>query len=259
MREFQTIIVTQWQYGSVRAEMSPATWEQRLTCARELAIRAIKLGYIVVGVVDDISQPHFADTGAVLVISNVLGVGPPRRLGIRRAKDLLESKRGAIVWTEPEKVGIEEFIEKIVAPLRDGTADLVIVGRTIASLFTYVWWQIFWEICGNVFCYVIMGRLFDYFFTPRAFTPEVADFFLNYPGEEKHDDLWDSIHVPPMDMMAAGLRVAGVYIDFNFPPAQAAAEEGDILLLPKRTFALHNIVSNAVKRRLFLEKKGAKF
>ena len=100
---FTRVIVTQWQFGTVKNQMKEETWLERIRQAHQMAINAREYGHVVVATTDEISRPHFEDTGAILLTTDLSGVGPPRRLGFQYAVELIGKNHGAIGWTEPEK------------------------------------------------------------------------------------------------------------------------------------------------------------
>ena len=261
---FTRVIVTQWQFGTVKNQMKEETWLERIRQAHQMAINAREYGHVVVATTDEISRPHFEDTGAILLTTDLSGVGPPRRLGFQYAVELIGKNHGAIGWTEPENATLPLNVEAICRPIEEESVDLVIPYRTDEGIRSYPTPQIPWEHLGNYWCSIIFGRKLpifrrDFFFAPVFFSPRAARFFTEYPGESKMPDLWDSIFCPRMDAFCSGARIAEVETRFFYPREQAEAESRDYTMLARRAAALNNIIGSLVTRRKYWEARGFNF
>jgi len=64
--------------------------------------------------------------------------------------------------------------------------------------------------------------------------------FLNYNG--KYGDKWDSIHIPRLQVIAAGHNVISVPVDYPHPIDQTQEETGNLLQSYKRFGQIDNLV-----------------
>ena len=211
--------------------------EVRARCALRLIDEATQKGYGVV-VVDGGSPPKFCEAagreGVSVYRASQSGMGASRRQAIA-----LALRAEVIVWTEPEKYPLVRDLDRVVAPIQEDRADLVIPQRW--SLESYPPLQQLAEKFGNAFFNQLIGfNGMDPWFGPRAMNQDAARYFLDYPGT--YGDKWDSIFVPLVRARAAGLRLASVEVDYIHPPEQTAEEEESTSMTYKRYMQLANLI-----------------
>jgi hypothetical protein len=226
------VIATTTRYASVN--------DLRAQLALE-AMEAYAAHDYEVVVVDGGSDPLFrvalADSGVHLIDelpNSTMGAG--RRQAMRIAGELAGND-GVVLWTEPEKP-LAHLVHEIVHPILLGYYDMVIPSR--ASLDSYPPEQAHAEQMGNLAVNYLLGRTLDFWFGVMAMDRAALDIVLAYNGE--YGDLWDSLMIPRLHAMAAGLMIGRVLVYYVHPAAQTKAETGQIDMLLKRVDQLDNIV-----------------
>lgn len=221
------------------------TFDLRLKLAVKTVEIARSQNYEVV-IVDGGSPVEFRDivrrAGAMLFDETVRGMGPSRRQAKLEAGKLAGID-GVVVWMEPEKHTFVNQISRVTMPLINGSADLVIPARK--SLHTYPREQQHAEEIGNLAAYYLTGKKLDFWFGPRVMNRLALDIFLKYDG--RYGDKWDSIQIPVLECIAAGLNVVGVEVDYSPPAEQTKTEEGNVGMLIKRIDQLQNLVPSLAK------------
>lgn len=175
-------------------------------------------------------------------------MGEGRRVGLREAMADPENKY--FLWMEPEKAGLIKAgnLEKILRPLRNGEADIVVPKRSEAGMRSLTDKQRWFESRANVRATRIMygqdpsgkddpegfeGKVLDLWFGPKAFNREGAEEFLNYQARSGGDK-WDAIIVPVINAYKKGLRVTSVEVDFIYDERQTKSELGNKDMFQKR-------------------------
>lgn len=186
----------------------------------------------------------FRDRGLNIIITEVAGRASQRRRAFEVAATLPGVK--AIVYTQPEKASLLDYLPKITGPVLDDTADVVIPSRN-PELFrqfypdymreselrvnaTYDW------IMRRAGC-MIRDQSFDWFFGPVVFKndPEIIALFLKryrvdgsirsrvgaIPNPEMHSD---GHYFPIIEALFRRKRVVSVEIPFLYPSTQKANE-----------------------------------
>lgn len=169
-------------------------------------------------------------------------MGAGRRQTLAIAKSFVNA-RGVVVWMEPEKIDFVKSIGRAAKMILDGHADVVMPRRK--SLDSYPPEQQAAETLGNWSAQNLLGgKPLDFWFGPRLWSMRALPCMLDYaaPGSVSYGDKWDSIMVPALNAMAAGLRVASVDVDYTHPSDQTKQETGDIKFTLKRIEQLYNIV-----------------
>jgi hypothetical protein len=165
------------------------------------------------------------------------GMGPGRRQALRLASDMAGAD-GAIVWMEPEKEPLITEIGYCEELIWAGQADMVIPKRM--SLSSYPTEQAHAEMMGNLAFQYMTGHALDIWFGPMVLNRLALQYFLDYDG--KYGDKWDSIHIPRLHVIKAGLQVESVNVDYDHPQEQTKQETGDLSFLIKRIDQLQNLV-----------------
>jgi len=209
----------------------------RSNLALETLRKALDLGYQVIlvdGGSSDELLKEFERYGAS-VHQESGGMGGERRKVFSLAQS---SGKPVIAWLEPEKVNYLSQLEKTIAPVINGDADLVIPQRK--SLASYPLSQQECEPLGNQAWKEITGLDLDLWFGPRTMNQDTSILFSNYNGE--FGDKWDSIFIPVMDAVHQGKKVIGVPIDYTHPKSQTESEEGNADFKEKREMQLRTLV-----------------
>lgn len=213
-----------------------------------LAERSIGLstekGYEVIlvdGGSEDKVVRRFEKAGALVSIQKEPGIGPGRREAIRYA---LDRKPEVVVWMEPEKVDFVRFIGELTNYFSQ-EIDLVMPERV--SLSSYPRFQQKTETIGNEFFRQATGINLDIYFGPSLWRPRVANYFLDY--DTRNGDMQDSIIIPPINMILAGVKAKFVKVDFAYEPSQRDIEEGNLEINLKRIRQLHLLSNVFAKSR----------
>ncbi len=148
-----------------------------------------------------------------------------------------------VVWMEPEKVGFIPCLDDMANLAQKKGAAMIIPRRN--SMDSYTEFQQYAEKMGNEAFHLLTGRNLDMWFGPRVFTVAVAKFFLDYQGE--YGDRWDSIFIPVVRAIKAGVQVEPHSVPFVYPPKQREAENQDFQMLEKRIIQLTSLIE-AIKQ-----------
>lgn len=182
--------------------------------------------------------------GAMVKKERRPGMGNCRRQAI--ASGCTQRIRGhlpeAIAWIEPEKHTMIPFLKKAVKLIVERKVDLVMFR---ISLESYPPEQKFYYALGRLAFRYLTGMKFDYPFGPVIMSRRAARFFLEYKGE--YGDLWDSILIPKLRIIKAGLSVVEIPIRYSNPKEQTRAEVGNMDLFVKRVRQLENLISSMKK------------
>jgi len=228
----------------------------RAGLALETVKKYISFGYTIL-VLDDGIPPDYRALmymeGAILFDGNKMGMGPGRRYILGKAMEIA-GEGGAVIWTEPEKWPFIHCVDKVVAPVLNGQADLVIPRRTEESMMTHPEEQRYIESFANFAFNLMVKKVipdanFDVWFGPFAANAKALQYFLDYDAKEAgNPDTWDAIHVPRVDAIAAGLGVISVDIyTYHYPQEQRDAEAGNMEMIEKRIQQLQLV--GAYRRR----------
>jgi hypothetical protein len=249
------VVATSWQPEKVKDEMSPEVWRARLLCGTEFVKKMMQAGAVVIVVADRTSKQILEGSGAHVLETDETRTGQARRIAFSKALECVDEKSPhAVVWSESEKFGLAEFLPRLARPVVEDVCDVLIPRRQ--SLASYPSWQQPWEETANRMCAKILGSDLDYFFGPRVMNARALQKFIDYPGSFAAVDGVDSVYAPLVDCVHARMRFGEVMIDFEYPKGQSQAEEVDLTILPRRTKALHIIVSALYERTLWLSGQG---
>jgi hypothetical protein len=235
----QVVIVTTTFYKSLD--------ELRFRLACDMVTLATSRGYKVVVVdgspanIQDSVRKVLTDCGAIIFPQLHKSMGPSRRQAFFHAWELaMEESVPYILWMEPEKVDLVNFVEEVVYPMSlhytvDDYADIVIPGRTERSKSTWPTFQMESERkAAEIYNEVFGGDGFDTFFGPVAFKTEervARHFILFNPGlygtPEEVPDTNIQLFIPPI-AKSAGCKVTSIRVDMTYPPEQRVEEEGEL-------------------------------
>ena len=247
-------VITSWTYGHMRGQADEDTIKTRIEMAKEFANELSKNKNIhIVSSICNYSEQFFENINFTTVKIDIRNetVGQHRRKAFKKALELGTKDNDVYVWAEPEKLGFEKYIEEMAKPIENGDVDIVIPRRN--SLDSYPSWQIPWEQTGNQMIKQIIGEDLDYFFGPRALSKKATQILTEYPGKQNVTDIWDSIFSPLIDFKLNNLKFGEVDVFFEYPKEQRDKEQEDINMLTRRTYGLHVIVSEMIKRKTYLE------
>lgn len=209
-------------------------WEAiRADCALKTMKAASEQGYLVVSV--DGGSPtsyiqKMQNFGASVFPQILPGMGNARREAFSHAMAL---NAQTFVWLEPEKYPMIPFLARALNAIEQGN-DLAMFRRSKKSMASYPPEQaLAYTMCALAFKY-LHGFDCDYGFGPLCMSRRVVeDYILSYTDAYGYGDLWDSIHIPKLRAIQAGLPYAIVDIDYQHPPEQTAAETGVELFLKR--------------------------
>ena len=183
----------------------------------------------------------FQSSGLLTIVStNKPGRGPQRRAAFEKAIQLWVKQ--AIVYFQPEKDSLMDYLAAITKPIVDGSADIVVPART-SDLFEefYPDYMRKSELNVNRTYNRLMHKAgilpkdqnFDWFFGPLVFKndPEIVSYFLKeyglrYPirsriGAQPNPELHsDGYYFPIIEALFNKDRIVSVEIPFVYPKTQ---------------------------------------
>lgn len=205
--------------------------EIRFDLAKELVELAKQANHeivIVDGSPNDEVAKILQGLGAIVTKQEKGGMGASRRQAWEKAREYLKSNSSGTLWTEPEKPDIVRFIPEMASHIQEENAAVLIPSRSTKSWETYPAFQRESEPIAN-FTY---NKLFpnknplDPMFGPVLFRPNQIDFMIGFrPEAWGLPDTYVQHYLPPF-IRARKQKVASLIVDFQYPPAQKAEEEG---------------------------------
>lgn len=227
----------------------------------QLALKTVRLarlhGYYMVIV--DASEGDFAikrmsRLGATVFSQHRPGIGASRRQVFFYAREkVIQIGIPVIIWLEPEKYDLIQWIPRLIEPIEHGVADIVLMARTETSWQTYPAFQRVSEERINALYNSVMGRYagsvpFDPAAGPVAFRSQFAKYFTRTDGRlltPPVPDTYITHYAPMIAVCEGGARLASVPIDFKYPHRQRAIEEGPlaILMAKKRQRQMEDIMA----------------
>ena len=211
----------------------------------QLALRTLSLAAkykIPVALVDGGSPQNVVDAfkarGAHVFSQEDWTFGSAWRQAIREAFALSESK--GVLRTEPEKYTFLDIVPTVAACIRDGMADIVYGDRRPMDSFPEI--QRYSELFGDKYVFDLLGLDIDLFAGPSVIGPKAIPFFLDYRPEGEAEDPCDTMHLPVLRAIAAGLKVVNVKSNYVHPQEMKKAEEGDVAMNEKRLRQLGEVL-----------------
>ena len=239
-----------WYQGKLRSLKH--TDKIRGDLALELFKKSITFGYQIV-VVDTLSSKTFRHQLYLIKDLNLIKKhvktkrSPGRRLAFKVASELKDVK--TIIYTDPEKVSLIDFIPAVVKPILENKADIVIPKRN-PDLFksTYPPYQYESETEGNKLYNEQLRATnllsaqspdLDMFFGPRAFKndPKILRLFTKkfvFRARERKllsslefdvEDYSNAIFFPVISALKKKLRIESIEVRFSYPKIQKDNEE----------------------------------
>ena len=190
---------------------------------------------------------QMTELGALVLPQETPGMGRARRQALKTADDIADER--AIVWLEPEKYPMVPLLDEAVDYVNSRNFDMVMFRRK--SLESYPPEQMHSYQMGNLAIRYIAGIETDFFFGPVTLSHQGVDYFLRY--QSPFDDLWDSIHVPKLQIINDGLPWTQVEVDYTHPREQTEAETGVLDLFLRRTQQMYQLT-----QALLLESQRSK-
>lgn len=235
--------------------------------AIEMIKQSVSRGYQVV-VVDGGSGEEFINnatsSGATVFNQQEKGMSPSRRQAFREASVLKDCK--IICWTEPEKTSlITDCLPKVLAPIINNEADIVIPKRDEAAFLTYPDFQSKYEKMANRMWSDLLRKYgllptesddLDVFFGPRIFKndPKMLSLFLaRYEFNQdiplflknvQPEDWTNATYLAIPAALNDGYKVDGsVVVPYRHPQNQTDLETDSDYFRQKRVHQLKSIVA----------------
>jgi hypothetical protein len=211
--------------------------EVRKDLALQLLSSARKIGYKVI-VVDSSNNADFSNQlrnlGIVVHLDDKLDLTSQRNAAYK-----LATQQGTefILWTEPEKTTLIDYIPDMMKLFDEEDLDIVVPRRK--SLSSYPSFQQETETEGNATWKRLTGIDLDVFFGPRVWRKEVNNYFLNANSIKKHNDKW-ALYIPLLNAVLDNKKVGSIEIDYYYPQQQAETEENSQVFRDKRLKQLAN-------------------
>ena len=230
------VLVTTTRYDSTR--------DTRFLLAVKMAEDARAKGFPLVVVdssPDEDVRKHMTERGAHVFLEMAetkMGKGVALRQAIQQA---VAFNPLVIMFLEPEKYELIDYIARIAQPILAGDALIVVPRRVTTSWNSYPREQYHSEIFGNLHLrnLAILNKLLpsdaeevDWFFGPFAFRGDLAPYFTTYPGTS-----WD-VQMVPQIHIAKAFRDSNVFVGvpvaFQYPTTQRLEEESSPTWSAKR-------------------------
>lgn len=214
----QTVIATMTFYRNNE--------ELRAKLAVRTAREALKHQHRLI-VVDGGSPTEFLevlrDHGADVHPQEERGIGPAHRQLFKIAAERA-GEDGAICWIEAEKWPLVAELWKATTPVLNGNAGLVLPERTEEAWHSYPPEQRLQEQFCNMAAVAITGLALDWFWGPFVASQVAIRHFVEY--RDDYGGKWDARTIPRLRIIAAGITVKGVRVNYIHPPEQTAEETG---------------------------------
>lgn len=205
--------------------------ETRFKLACEAVKNAVIAGNPVV-VVDGSPDPEVSREmtrlGARVFPELHKGIGATKRQSFFHATEIaLGEGYPAVLAVEAEK-DLAAFVPDILRPILAGKADIVVPERSEAGFESYPEFQRTSEVAANKVFKDATNFPCDIFFGPIAFRPEaeIAGYFLAPSWMKYGFPNTYTQHLAVLKALHDRRRVANVRIEFRYPQAQRAEEEG---------------------------------
>lgn len=211
----------------------------RAEIAKRTFSKAKELGYLIIAI-DGGSHSDFINEikslGVKVSPQKEKGLGSSRRQAFKEA---YESGKEIIIWTEPEKESFIPEIEKVIKPILENKADVVIPKRK--SLSTYPIAQQYIESFGNAFWKELTSTNLDMWGGMRVLKRDLCKYFIDYNGE--YGDKWENLLLPIMNMIVDKKRVLSIDINYIHPLEQTKIEQNNLGFYKKRVEQLNNLTT----------------
>lgn len=225
--EFQDVVIFTATLQRLDDEVSRA----REIVSRKFFDNTANLGIRCV-VVDGGSDESFIEYLQTLDNVKIIQVsggtaGEQRRIALNAALEYEDANY--FLYIDPEKDDFirRETLEPLVMELRENKTDIAVARRR--SKESYPKFQSWIETRANKRANKLLPEEYtdtdiDFWFGPKMFNRNGADFFTNYKGKL---DKWDSHMKPILDAARAGSRISSIDVDYSVDPEQTKAEEAD--------------------------------
>lgn len=236
----EIVCVTTFRQGDPINEIENTRSEIFLDTARALLNAGLSLVAIHIE-----TQEYFLEIlqqlGVVLVEQQSAGMGNIRREALVAASVHFPSAR-YLCWLEPEKPDLVRYIVPMVHQMEREQSDFGIFNRT--DMASYPPEQAHYYLFCRAVATKLIGFDVDYSFGPMMVTRSSISHFLKYQGE--HGDKWDSILIPRLRIIKAGLRVSVLFVYFQNDARMTRVESGNPAIILKRLEQLNNVVPSLI-------------
>lgn len=173
-----------------------------------------------------------------LLVAPELNMGDSRKKALEIAVGYPDAEN--FLWAEPEKYDLitKENLNAMLAQLRAGKTEIVVPKRK--TMHTLPKLQAWIETRANRRAtnimkgepeYLKVEDEIDFWFGPKMFNRQGAEYFLNYKGKLNK---WDVILKPVINAYRDGKRVCSVLVDYEYDPSQSESERKDKKMKNKR-------------------------
>jgi hypothetical protein len=179
--------------------------------------------------------------GVVISRQKIPGMGNARREALLTGSERFPSATHYL-WLEPEKPDMPEHAICLWHQMQAENTALGLFNRK--SMASYPSEQAHYYLFCRVVASSLLGFDLDYAFGPMILTRASLPYFLNYRGE--YGDLWDSILIPRLRTMNAGLGFSIQETDFKNDLRMKNVESGNPRFILKRIDQFNNVVRSLV-------------
>lgn len=236
----KTVCVTTLKQGNPADEVE----DTRMAVFRD-TVKSLK-GYPCLCLYTDTEKvvvDELRNEGITMIEQTSFGMGNIRREAILNAMTNFQNAE-YYCWMEPEKPNLAKFIKPMVSKMKKEKSALGIFNRN--GMTSYPSEQAHYYLFCRAVASKLLGFDFDYAFGPMILSSSAVNYFTEY--KSKFDDKWDSILVPRIDVLAAGLPVSFLGIDFENDPRMTLIESGNPKMILKRIEQFNNVVPSLIER-----------
>ncbi len=240
-KKTRLVAVTTIQYGSFPRREQKTRSEVFLHTARHFQA----LGIPLVGITRDCADGYIQQVrarGVRVVEQKGVGMGSARREAMRAGLSLFPHAEHYL-WLEPEKPDIAWHAMQL--------SDLMTTERTVLGLFnranmnSYPPEQAQYYLFCRAIATTLLKKDIDYAFGPMILTKQSMEYFLKYEGD--YGDVWDSILIPRLRVMNAGLPISVIEIAFQNDPRMKKVESGQRRFIVKRINQVATVAQSLVE------------
>lgn len=148
-----------------------------------------------------------------------------------------------LVWTEPEKNIADQIGDWVERAIAEDAAVLVPMRKHMESYPLHQ--QVSERALNKDLAAVLNAELGDHVFGPRVFRRDavIRHWLRDYDEYGTNHRQWAAITNPVFSALAAGDRVVGLPVDFEYPEIQSAIEDDETTMIAKRRIQRDVIVN----------------
>lgn len=181
------------------------------------------------------------ELGVRIVSQKSFGMGNARREALRAGSEYFPAATHYL-WLEPEKSDLPRHVLRLWRRMCSENTVLGLFNRI--EMESYPAEQAYYYLFCRAVATSLLGFDLDYAFGPMIVTKLNLRFFLDY--EKTYGDLWDSILIPRIRMIHAGLGFSIEEAAFQNDPRMSTAESGEPQFILKRIDQFNNVVRSLV-------------